>query len=188
MAVTPYGATPGYNPYNPYSTPANPYAPNPMQFSQPMNYTAPTMPTAPVAPTTPVNAPVSVSNNQTNNNSPFIPVSGINVVKDAQVPANQTGWFMNQNVQEFYVKSADNLGVCQTKYYRFTEFDPEQEAQMAAQAQIVAQQQVMKNPNYITRDEVEELISSKIEAYKNFIMPTQKQAVGKPKKEKEDAE
>lgn len=180
----PYTAAPSYNPYNPYSTPANPYAPNPMQFSQPMsNYTQPITQTAPIAQQTAVQAPVTAQNGPVNGGSPFIPVSNASVVKEAQVPANQTAWFMNQNVQEFYVKSADNLGVCQTRYYRFTEFNPEQEAQMAQQAQMMNQQSV--SANYVTKDEVEEIISNKIEEYKNFLMPVQKQAVGKKKESTE---
>ena len=185
----PYGTTPAYGGYNPYATQSNPYAPNPTAFSQPMNYTQPNVqPT--VTPTMPVQQHVMNTQSVQNTNGPFIVVNGVQGAKDVQVPANQTAWMMDQNAPQFYVKSADNLGICKMDYYRFEKFDPEQEAQMAVQAQMQSQQmnQQLVNANYMTREEVEAVITEKLEAYKNFLMPTQKPATtSKTKKDADNA-
>lgn len=185
-------AAPAVNTFNPYATTANPYAPNPLGYSQPTNYLAGIQPTS----TTPVTAqntasqPMSVMPVQQNGN-PFVLVPDRGVIKDAQVERNQTVFFMNQNAPEFYAKSADNLGLCNTKYYRFFEFDPEAEAQAAAQAQAQAiQQQAMPQGDYITRDEVESLIADKIESIKAMLAPapTPKATGAKAKAPKESDE
>lgn len=182
---TPYGTAPAYG-YNPYATPANPYAPNPTAFSQPMNYTQPNVQPN-VTSAMPVQQPVMNTQPVQNTNGPFIVVNGVQGAKDVQVPANQTAWMMDQNAPQFYVKSADNLGICKMDYYRFEKFDPEQEAQMAMQAQMVSQQQVVTQPIGITREEVEEIVTEKLEAYKSFLMPTQKPATtSKAKKDTND--
>lgn len=70
------------------------------------------------------------------NGSPFIMVPGREAAKEIAVSANQTIYAMSQNAPEFYVKSADNMGLVTTRYFKFAEFDPAIEAaQMQAQAQ-----------------------------------------------------
>lgn len=175
------------NTFNPYGAQANLYAQNPTAFSQPINYTQPNIQPA-VSPTIPVQQPVMNAQPVQNINGPFIVVNGVQGAKDVQVPANQTAWMMDQNAPQFYVKSADNLGICKMDYYRFEKFDPEQEAQMAMQAQMVSQQQVVAQPIGITREEVEEIVTEKLEAYKSFLMPTQKPAAtSKTKKDVDNA-
>lgn len=170
MAWNPYSNlnTPAANTFNPYATPANPYVPNPMGYAQPSyvptmqpGNSATTSSAAPQSPTTPVSVAPNV-------NGPFVLIPDRGVIKDAQVERNQTVFFMNQNAPEFYAKSADNLGLCNTKYYRFYEFDPDAEAQAAA-AQAQSANQQLANANYMTRDEVETLIEGKIEDIKAFF-------------------
>lgn len=175
-----YPGTPNFNSYNPYATPANPYAPNP--YAAMASGMAPaTIPAAPAmtAPSS-MQAPVAAQQTQ-NTNGPFIVVNGVQGAKDVQVPPNQTAWMMDQNAPQFYVKSADNLGICKMDYYRFEKFDPEREAQIAAQNQA-AQQQLNAQTLYVTRDEVESIIQSKFDMFKGLLQPAPKQAIGSKSK------
>ncbi len=149
-----------YNPmpYNPYATPGNPYAPNPMAFtSQPY----------PNGISTPVTAPTSpgmAQPNQNTTNGPWVLVNGVQGAREVMVQPNQTIYMMSQNSNEFYVKAADNMGVANMRCFRFNEFDPNAEMQ-----QSVQQPQV----DYVTREEVESIIQSKIDAFgKSMQKPT----------------
>lgn len=161
--------------FNPYATPANPYAPNPAATYMPATSYVPQNPAnvQPASNMTAQNQNAAQMNQATQATSgPFIVVNGVQGAKDVQVPPNQTAWMMDQNVQQFYVKSADNLGICKMDYYRFEKFDPDIEAQQKAQEQAMAQQQqFQQNANFMTRDEVESLINEKVEMFKNMIQP-----------------
>lgn len=196
MAVTPYGnvTAPAFTPYNPYSTPSNPYAPNPMAYNQPTNFMPTSQPTLPATATQPtIQQPMAVTPMQQDGN-PFVLVPDRSVIKDAQIGRNQTVFFMNQNAPEFYAKSADNLGLCATKYYRFFEFDPEAEAQAAAQAQNQAGAQGLDTSMFMTQDQAEALITEKIEEAKEILMqliptaPAPKSNSAKPKAPKENTD
>jgi len=62
-------------------------------------------------------------------NANFIPVNGIQQVREHIVQPNQVLYFMDNNRLAFYVKSADNFGTTQLKSYRFEEFNPDSEMQ-----------------------------------------------------------
>lgn len=114
-----YGYTPGaYNPYNP--TPSYGY---PRPFNTPYNpgYT-PALTGQQPTPQQPQNAP------QTQSNVPWIQVPNIEAARNVIVQPGQQAWIMNQNKQEFYFKYADAMGVATQKYFRFSEFNPEEEA------------------------------------------------------------
>lgn len=152
-----------YNPmpYNPYATPGNPYAPNPMA------YTSPFVQNQMQAQQSPVTAPTSpgmAQPNQNTTNGPWVLVNGVQGAREVMVQPNQTIYMMSQNSNEFYVKAADNMGVANMRCFRFNEFDPNAEMQ-----QNVQQPQV----DYVTREEVESIIQSKIDAFgKSMQKPT----------------
>lgn len=122
----PYG---GYNgtqqPY-PYMNGYRAYMPNYGQNGQP---------------TAPQPSPVTP---QSTSNIPWIQVPNIETAKNVMISPNQTAYIMNQNAPEFYVKSADSMGVAQMKYYRFTEFSPEEEAKRI---------ETVKSGDFTTREE-----------------------------------
>ncbi len=97
---------------------------------------------------------------QQNNGSPFIMVPSREAAKDITVSANQTIYAMSQNAPEFYVKSADNMGLVTTRYFKFAEFDPAVEAaQLQAQAQ--AAQNAQNNApagDYVPRSEFNQVV------------------------------
>lgn len=64
--------------------------------------------------------------NQQKENISWINVNGLQGARDVQIQANQTAWLMDMNAPIFYVKKADNMGVCTLKAYRFEEINPEQ--------------------------------------------------------------
>lgn len=63
---------------------------------------------------------------QPKENISWVNVNGLQGARDVQVQANQTAWLMDMNSPVFYVKKADNMGVCTLKAYRFEEINPEQ--------------------------------------------------------------
>ena len=72
----------------------------------------------------------------------WIQVNSLDEVKNIQVMAGQTAWLMDTNNPVFYVKEADNMGICRTKAYKFEEIDIEPKPQ---------------ETNYVTKDELAEL-------------------------------
>lgn len=58
---------------------------------------------------------------QPQSNVSWVQVVGIEGIKNTTVQPNTTVWAMDSNDTIFYVKSADNMGVCTTKAYRFAE-------------------------------------------------------------------
>lgn len=63
---------------------------------------------------------------QPKENISWVNVNGLQGARDVQVQANQTAWLMDMNSPVFYVKKADNMGVCTLKAYRFEEINPEE--------------------------------------------------------------
>lgn len=63
---------------------------------------------------------------QPKENISWVNVNGLQGARDVQVQANQTAWLMDMNAPIFYVKKADNMGVCTLKAYRFEEINPEE--------------------------------------------------------------
>lgn len=62
---------------------------------------------------------------QRRTNAEFIPVSSIQQAKEHIVQPNQMLYFMNNNVSEFYIKTADNFGTVQFKAFKFSEIASE---------------------------------------------------------------
>lgn len=89
--------------------------------------------------------------------SPFVMVSSREAVKDIFVAPGQTVWAMSQNTTEFYTKSADNMGLATTRYFKFAEFDPAIEA---AQMQAQAQQKNMASVDFVPRSEFNQFVTN----------------------------
>lgn len=153
----PYGAQ--ANPYanagmgvsGAYGLQNAPYSANPYNYTQQPNYAA-TQPQ--------IGAQQQLIQQQMpmNNSSPFIMVSSRENAKDITVSANQTIYAMSQNAPEFYVKSADNMGLVTTRYFKFAEFDPAVEA-----AQLQAQAQAQNNApagDFVPRSEFNQFVTN----------------------------
>jgi hypothetical protein len=116
--------------YNPYSG----YAP--MNFS-PSGYPPPSV--VPQMPQQP----------QTQQSGPdWIMAPSIKQVEQVSVQPGQKAWVMVQNDAVFALRTADNMGLVTTDYYRFEKFDPEAAAPMAA------------TPEYVTRKEFDDFVAS----------------------------
>lgn len=142
----PYGGYNGYQQPYPYMNGYRNYMPN---------YGQNTPPTA--SQTTPVNA-------QPTSNIPWIQVPNIETAKNVMISPNQTAYIMNQNAPEFYVKSADSMGVAQMKFYRFTEFSPEEEAKRI---------ETVKSGDFTTKEEFTNFansVTAEIQALKQSAM------------------
>lgn len=84
----------------------------------------------------------NINNVENKQNVNWIYVGSFDETKDILVQANQTAWIMNSNKPEFYVKQADNMGICTVKSYGFVEINPEQPTQ--------------NQQNFVTKEEFEE--------------------------------
>lgn len=80
---------------------------------------------------------------QQKENINWINVNGIQGAKDVQIQANQTAWLMDMNQPVFYVKKADNMGVCTLEAYKFEKINPEQPV-------------TLKEQNFVTKEEFEQ--------------------------------
>ncbi len=101
--------------------------------------------------------PIQNGNIQSSNVN-WIQVNGYQGAKDIIVQPNQTSWLMNTNAQEFYVKSADNMGVSSLKCYSFKEIDPNS----------IENSLDNKNVVYVTKSEFDSL-KEKIQALEKNI-------------------
>lgn len=79
------------------------------------------------------------------NNSPWLYVPTAKDVQSVQVQPGQKTWVMVQNDCVFALRSADNMGIVTTDFYRFEKIDAE-----AANPQT----------EYVTRKEWEEFLNS----------------------------
>lgn len=79
------------------------------------------------------------------NNSPWLYVPTVKDVQSVQVQPGQKAWVMVQNDCVFALRSADNMGIVTTDFYRFEKIDAE-----------------TANPQteYVTRKEWEEFLNS----------------------------
>lgn len=57
-------------------------------------------------------------------NLDWIRVPNVGDVGQVSVQAGQTAWIMTQNDNVFAVRTADNMGIVSTRFFRFLEFDP----------------------------------------------------------------
>lgn len=167
-----FNPTPGVS-YNPYATNANPYAPNPMAFSGQISPSNGIFPARQTNTTQQQNAQ-NAANYGARGINPFILIPSRENLKDVTLLPNETRYIMAQNACEFYVKTADNMGIANTRYFRFAEFFPDAEAQQAMQAAAA---------NALTREEVEQLIEQRLDA---FVKSNTPKPSAKSKKEVEE--
>ncbi len=56
----------------------------------------------------------------------WIRVPNVTDVEQVTVMPGQTAWVMTQNANVFAVRAADQMGIINTRYFQFSEFDPRQ--------------------------------------------------------------
>ena len=61
---------------------------------------------------------------QQQTNMDWIRVPNIGDIDQVTVQPGQTAWVMAQNANVFAVRSADQMGITNTRYFQFAEFDP----------------------------------------------------------------
>ena len=54
----------------------------------------------------------------------WIRVPNLQDIDQVTVQPGQTAWVMAQNTNVFAVRSADQMGIINTRYFQFAEFDP----------------------------------------------------------------
>lgn len=85
-------------------------------------------------------------------NIPWIQVPNIEAARNIMIRPNQTAYMMNQNAPEFYVKTADAMGVATIKFYKFEEYNPETE--------IAVKMSQAQTDNFVTLDQFNSFVSS----------------------------
>lgn len=114
-----------------------------------------------------MNSNMSSKQNANNGNSiNIVYVNGYEAAKDVILQPNQRVWIMNNNSNEFYIKTSDSMGVSTLECYEFQKID-----KSAKENSILS-----KSVDYIKRDEFDAL-KTKIEALEKSI-------VSKPKTSK----
>lgn len=76
---------------------------------------------------------VHVAAPATGNNFDFIRVNSYDEIREFFVPANSGAWFMFQEDPIIAYKFANEMGVPDTKYFKFFEFDPKEEIKQSAE-------------------------------------------------------
>lgn len=129
----------GYYPYMPYQDGGytNPYGSQAMMQNRPM------MPQQPVMPTQQTMQQPMMTNVD------WVKVADIEAVKEIKPANNQTLYIMNQNKPEFYVKSADMMGICTTKVCPFEPIDLSEYEQRTKEQKSGTD----TAPNFVTHDE-----------------------------------
>lgn len=61
---------------------------------------------------------------QQQTNMDWIRVPNLQDIDQVTVQPGQTAWVMAQNTNVFAVRSADQMGIINTRYFQFAEFDP----------------------------------------------------------------
>ena len=117
----------------------NPYNQRPMQSNyQPLQSTY---------------TPQSMQPIRQQNNLDWIMVQSINQVEQIAVQPGQKAWIMVQNEPIFALRTANDMGLVNTEYYKFEKYNKE--------APVVAHE------NYVTRDEMLKIIDEKIKELKD---------------------
>lgn len=123
--------------YNPYSIGMPPQMGAGAQYGQ-MGYNPMQQPT--------------IQQNAPQTNLDWIRVNNFGDVQNVTVQPGQKAWIMLANEPAFALKSADNMGITTTDFYRFERYNPEQSK---------------PEPDYVTRDEfnafIEQLTAPKKE-------------------------
>ena len=77
----------------------------------------------------------------------WIRVPNIGDIDQVTVQPGQTAWVMAQNTNVFAVRSADQMGIINTRYFQFAEFDPraaDQQKQISLEQQAANFEQRLK--------------------------------------------
>ena len=80
-------------------------------------------------------------------NMDWIRVPNIGDIDQVTVQPGQTAWVMAQNTNVFAVRSADQMGIINTRYFQFAEFDPraaDQQKQISLEQQAANFEQRLK--------------------------------------------
>ena len=80
-------------------------------------------------------------------NMDWIRVPNIGDIDQVTVQPGQTAWVMAQNTNVFAVRSADQMGITNTRYFQFAEFDPraaDQQKQISLEQQAANFEQRLK--------------------------------------------
>lgn len=80
-------------------------------------------------------------------NMDWIRVPNIGDIDQVTVQPGQTAWVMAQNTNVFAVRSADQMGIINTRYFQFMEFDPraaDQQKQISLEQQAANFEQRLK--------------------------------------------
>lgn len=84
---------------------------------------------------------------QQQTNMDWIRVPNIGDIDQVTVQPGQTAWVMAQNTNVFAVRSADQMGITNTRYFQFAEFDPraaDQQKQISLEQQAANFEQRLK--------------------------------------------
>lgn len=68
--------------------------------------------------------PQGTTYRQQQTNMDWIRVPNLQDIDQVTVQPGQTAWVMTQNTNVFAVRSADQMGITNTRYFQFSEFDP----------------------------------------------------------------
>lgn len=77
----------------------------------------------------------------------WIRVPNLQDIDQVTVQPGQTAWVMAQNTNVFAVRSADQMGITNTRYFQFAEFDPraaDQQKQISLEQQAANFEQRLK--------------------------------------------
>lgn len=130
----------GY-PYSPYFSPQTGQlmAPGIGQNFQPMQM--------PGAQPNAMQVPQNVQQTGMQSGPDWIMVSDLKQVEQVSVPAGGKAWIMLNNTPVFALRTADNMGLITTDYYRFEKYDPE-----AAQTESAVK--------YVTPEQLEDRLAA----------------------------
>lgn len=98
-----------------------------------------------------INAPM---NTLRQSNMDWIFVQDINQIEQISVMAGQKAWIMVQNEPIFALRTANNMGLVTTEYYRFEKYDKEKSEEN-------------QKSNYVTHDEMTQAIEEALKGLKD---------------------
>lgn len=101
----------------------------------------------------PMNAQQYAPQQPAQNDPGWIMAQTIKQVEQVSVQPGQKAWIMVQNAPIFALRTADNMGLVTTDYYRFEKYNPDAE-------------QAAPSANYITAEQLEARLSAFAESLK----------------------
>lgn len=85
---------------------------------------------------------------RTQNSGPWIVVPTVQQIEQVSVQPNGKAWIMAQNEAIFALRSADQMGLVTTDYYRFEKINPEQ---------------MQQSGQYVTKEEMNAAIEAAVQ-------------------------